>query len=241
LFPSQDWILFRPLLRKNKSLWRKKLKRIERLKSGGKNKEAFGEEWELFLSYPTDELSEEGDVLPTRLGNRIAAFEHYPYRRYGIDAITMWPRLVMVLPEEPKKAIESAKSGFDFFINCSALSCLSAFTVLVLPSPMGASKKVTAIIIGLILGFVFYRLSFGAATNWGETVKSAFDLYRLDLLKQMGVTLNRTEFSSAEEQDIWHELQWAMKYHYLPKECLVKFEFKADKPNKGKNSNPDPD
>jgi hypothetical protein len=83
-----------------------------------------------------------------------------------------------------------------------------------------------------------YQLSFAAATNWGETVKSAFDLYRLDLLGQMGVKLNKTEFSSAEEQDIWHELQWAMKYRYLPKECLVKFEFKPDKLNKNKDTKP---
>lgn len=62
--------------------------------------------------------SNPADILPTALGNAIAAFEDYPYTRYGIDAVALWPRLVPILKE--KKYLEfvaEQKAHFDFMLN----------------------------------------------------------------------------------------------------------------------------
>jgi hypothetical protein len=62
--------------------------------------------------------SNEEYVLPTSLGNTIAAFEHYPSTRYGIDAVALWPRLIPILQENKYiEFIAQQKAIFDFSLN----------------------------------------------------------------------------------------------------------------------------
>lgn len=62
------------------------------------------------------------DVLPTRLGNTIHAFEDYSDTRYGMDAVELWPRLVAKIDKEYLAVLDDAKASFDFMINSSVLS-----------------------------------------------------------------------------------------------------------------------
>lgn len=151
-------------------------------------------------------------ILPTRLGNSIRSFEHYVDREYGIDAVTLYPRLIAKIDKDYAAVIDDSKTSLDFMVNCSTLSLLLALSVL-LSGPGTAVFQldfrpliVWALeLLGLIvLAWLAYRGAIIRAVSWGDTVKSAFDLYRNALLPQLGYA--RTPESRTEERYIWDKV-----------------------------------
>ena len=61
-------------------------------------------------------------VLPTGFGNILRAAEAYPGGRYGIDAVSFWPRLFQLIPDEYKKAINETRNELSFFVNAAFLA-----------------------------------------------------------------------------------------------------------------------
>ena len=148
-------------------------------------------------------------VLPTRLGNVIRSFENYPRDQYGMSAITLWPRLVAVIPENYAGAIAESKTALDFLINSSLLAGVLSLAVLAFGSPVALSGeswislgfRLSAAFMLAVVSFLFYRLSISQAVAWGSLVRGAFDLYRWDLLERMGFGLKpRTPI---EERELW--------------------------------------
>jgi len=128
-------------------------------------------------------------LAPTLLGNVIAAFEAYPSRRYGIDGVYMWPRLLPVLNKE-KYAIfvEREKEGFDFFLNFSILSGVLAAESVLLRLFLGQPMFTWVALASGCVAFLFYYWgAVNCARNWGETIKTAFDLYRYQLAEQLAL------------------------------------------------------
>lgn len=152
-----------------------------------------------------------GLILPTRLGNAIRSFEYYSDREYGIDSVEIWPRLVSVIPTDYAVSIDDTKTTFDFMMNCSLLSAVLATAVFIVgvvyPSSLiSAGGFYWFIKIGalLCLSYFFYRLSINRAQAWGLLIKSAFDLYRWDLLKKLGY---QQQFVTREaEREHWREV-----------------------------------
>jgi hypothetical protein len=147
-------------------------------------------------------------VLPTRLGNVIRAFERYPAQAYGIDAIALWPRLIGKLDPAFAATIDEAKTSFDFMLNMSFLSGLTTLFILAIGIIFPLPLRWTFVwpLLGKLLFFalltvVFYYLSVNRAHDWGSQVKSAFDLYRFDLLKALGYL--QRPFSYQEERVLW--------------------------------------
>jgi MFS family permease len=68
--------------------------------------------------------SRESDVLPTRFGNAIRAFEVYPRDIYGADGVSIWLRLGTVIPKAFAEQIEGVRSQIDFLINCCMFSVI---------------------------------------------------------------------------------------------------------------------
>lgn len=151
--------------------------------------------------YPEED---EADIIPTRLGNTIASFERYPYRRYGIQAVAMWPRLVPILQKENFITfVENEKTVFDFLLNM-------AFLTLMLAVELGCLISLRSPLEGILLlaglsaaAFVFYGAAIVGAINWGLTVKVAFDLYRGRLRKALQV---REPATLEKEQADWQSL-----------------------------------
>jgi hypothetical protein len=158
--------------------------------------------------YPHDVDS----ILPTRLGNVIRSFETYSLWQYRLAAITMWPRLVAKIDKDYAAVIDDAKTSFDFMINGSTLSALLALLLgcaglyygLPLTSRWGFASWLSELLVSALFSCLFYALAIGRAAAWGDTVKSAFDLYRHDLLKQLGI--QRDPKNLSEERDLWTEL-----------------------------------
>ncbi len=155
-------------------------------------------------------------VLPTRLGNVIRSFETYPGQQYGMEAITLWPRLVAKIDKDYAPSIDDAKTAFDFMLNGSILSVLlTVLTVsagVIFGTPAASAPLTVRWILQSVafalLAYFLYRGSIGRARAWGGMVKGAFDLYRWALLDQLGYkSVPRTK---PEERDLWQEISHQM-------------------------------
>lgn len=148
-------------------------------------------------------------ILPTRFGNLFRAIEVYPRVIYGLDAIPAWPRLQAVMPEHARKMLADAKAQLDFCIN---LSLSGWFTALLYLGLAGAAERMPMYwvpVIAVVVGYGSYWLAGSAAMNFGHYVKAAFDLYRNELAKQLGLELPRAVDA---ERDMWRTVSRMMIY-----------------------------
>lgn len=157
----------------------------------------------IYYGFPFPDEPEE--VMPTRLGNILKNAEQYSYKRYDIDAVLLWPRLYAVLPENFMKSFESAKASLDFMLVVSSLSLLFAFItgiyLLVIQSAWWLF--LLCFLGGLVIARLAYQSALEAAITYGQLIKSAFDLYKAVLCKQLGYDQPK---SLAEEREFWRSL-----------------------------------
>jgi hypothetical protein len=192
------------------------------------------ESWR-FSEFPSDKES----VLPTHLGNAMAAWEHYPYRRYGMDAITMWPRLAPLLSRQVSEQIATAKARFDLLFNAIVLFLAwGVVRTTLLSWPDEGWTLAAWLVVCIVCALIAGRLSLAAASGYGETVKAAFDLHRLDLLKQMGVVVSSSALTVDDERKLWEQLQWGMKFRHVPNVTSVSPQTRS---GPGKDAEPPPD
>jgi len=159
------------------------------------------------------------ELLPSKLGNIIRAFEYYPDTRYNIETITVWPRLLAVLPKSRVEAINAEKSLMDFWLNLSLVLLISSlfwavaiWDTAIIFWPFG----ILVLIGGILLGYGAYRAAIPSAIAWGYEVRTAFDLYRSDLLRKLGI---QKPTSLSEEKSIWQKIFWFFAYaNYAKKE-----------------------
>jgi hypothetical protein len=160
----------------------------------------------------------EDAVLPTRFGNILRAAEGYANRRYGIDAVHMWPRLIHVIPEGYYEKVEQSNNSLAFLVNCSVLSFLFAiisvlasgyqyllwhlvgqgetellYFISITQPPHFYRDRIIAYLVvalgSLILSRLFHAGAFPVVREYGDMIRSCFDLFRFDLLKQMSLPL----------------------------------------------------
>lgn len=162
-------------------------------------------------------------ILPTSLGNVIRSFEDYSEREYKIDSIVMWPRLIAKIDKEYATSIDDGKTAFDFMINASALSATLASSILLAgllsTSPLSSISSLIYWLVEILafatLSYWLYLLSIPRAAAWGSMVKGAFDLYRGDILKQLGYKRPLTTIE--DERDLWDKISLQMIYGDPPK------------------------
>ena len=168
-------------------------------------------------------------VLPTKLGNVIRSFENYPRRQYKMAAITLYPRLISIVDKDYLAQIDNAKSAFDFMINCSVLSAVLALSVLVAgllyPIPFSAAQFgifwFIKIALFFFLSWGFYVSSIGRASEWGDLVKGAFDLYRWKLLEQLGFKTAPRNMDA--ERALWETISAQIIYGDRPNARLWEY------------------
>lgn len=175
-------------------------------------------------------------VMPTRLGNTIRSFEHYSNLQYGIEAIVLWPRLIAKISKEYIVAIDDAKASFDFMINSSLLSAVLFLTILgvglLYPFHLNSFPLrlfwLLKVLVFATLCYLFYLGSISRASAWGSLIKGAFDLYRGELLKQLGYSRILTE--PEEEYKLWNKISRNMLFgklnldqnlKYAPSSCIA--------------------
>jgi hypothetical protein len=171
------------------------------------------------------------DLMPTQLGNVLRASEMYAYERYAIEEITIWPRLMPVLPPEIVSQIEEKNNHFMFLINSAFMAYLNAlisflFGILglpviifhdflrpILPRPnsflyigFDFIPPVGFLVISILLGsfgYMLYLIAVNVAEDFGMSICASFDLYRVNLLRQFNWPRPKT---LEEERDLWRDI-----------------------------------
>jgi hypothetical protein len=135
-----------------------------------------------------------------------------------MDAVTTWSRLIAKIDPNYAASIDDAKTSFDFMVNLSLLSAISLsmqlaagfFYLKPFASPDDLWNWLLRLALTASLAWWFYRLSISRAAAWGETVKGAYDLYRKDLLTQLGFDVKLT--TRQQERSFWDKISLQMLY-----------------------------
>lgn len=160
------------------------------------------------------------NVSPTRIGNVFQSSAVYIKDRYNIEGGVMWPRLVHIFPAAFLKNLEEKHNYFSFLLNSSLLAGILGWvglgTGLVeivsqwirkIWNPyrmlqLGDPTNLVIVSIAFIgFSYMFYRLAINAAEDYSQIVCSGFDLYRRDLLSQMGILPEGDYF--LDEKQLW--------------------------------------
>ena len=183
---------------------------------------------QLDLRFPFSEKA----ILPTGFGNILRAAEAYASDRYGIDSVRLWPQLVHVIPDSYYEKVEQSNNGLAFLINCSVLSLLLGLMSIFAAGyqyylmRMAQQKKTQLLhfvfveskprvylertylygvvfVFALGLFFFFYRGSFPLVMQYGNMIRSSYDLFRMQLLTALSLELPE---DSNEERDTWSKV-----------------------------------
>jgi hypothetical protein len=166
----------------------------------------------------------DSDILPTAFGNRIRAFEFYPKTVYGGDSISLWPRLLTVIPSDYLAQLADARSVVDFAINTSLVclimaSLLAARSVEMLlniydPSyTLTTAQSILVTVILAALSHLTYLLAANRSSLWGEFIKASFDCYLGTLATQLGYVLPE---SDADRREFWKRFSKRALYMRAP-------------------------
>ena len=79
--------------------------------------------------------------MPTNIGNVMRAAQSRPYDKYGLDAATVWPRLLLLLPATTRQEFEGAQIALSASVATLIYSLgffgFAVFTPLAIPIALG--------------------------------------------------------------------------------------------------------
>lgn len=182
--------------------WRKMLQekeaRLELLQQGLSGRSLAERKEHLRLDAELALYPEWNHLMPTPIGNLLRAAEEYPYNRYGLDAIIVWPHLWLLLPEPTQQELSTARRQLDRAAQLFGWGMLfwiwTYFTWWAAP----------VVIITLLIAY--FRM-IQCATLYSTLIRTAFDLHRFELYEQMRWPLPT---KSADELALGKELT-----HYI--------------------------
>jgi hypothetical protein len=148
-------------------------------------------------------------LLPTPFGNVLRSFEVYPRYMYGFEAIDGWERMLAAIPKDYLELIDAARSQVDFWVNLGVVFILLQIEYIVLAFLTGTQLQWWVVLLFIALGTIAPLRATSAAREWGDFVKSAFDVYRFKLLESLGIDLPRNR---EEEKALWNKYSQAIIY-----------------------------
>jgi hypothetical protein len=163
--------------------------------------------WHLDRFYPEKaEL-----LLPTRVGNAIRAFERHSNIRWGLDGVAIWPRIELLLSSDERELLVDAKINFYVFINAALGAALVGVSLIVdeavyAPQP---SSYWALYAIPFVVAYLLYRAAIGPASDWGDCVRSSYDLHRLEIYEKLGV---RAPKSFSDERKLATKVNMVLLY-----------------------------
>ncbi|MEU9271990.1 hypothetical protein AB0E04_42295 [Streptomyces sp. NPDC048251] len=115
---------------------------------------------------------------PTHMGDRVAAVETRVHHEYGIDLVSAWPRLWLVLTDAERGEVVAARGLFDAKVVQAAWACGYLLLALV---------WWPAAVVGLVVGASAWWDGRTAITEYADLVESVVDLRRRELAVAAGV------------------------------------------------------
>ena len=151
--------------------------------------------------YPQDETA----LRPTRLGNTLAAGAEYPWTIYAMDGMLWWSHLTPVLPSYVSDPMEGAQARLLGLLNLSLVFGVIACEAVVVLGLVGQqwTAALGVAVAGGVLAWLGYHAAVSQALEVTSQIRVAFNLYRQEILKQMGLAIPKTV---AEERALWHTL-----------------------------------
>lgn len=148
--------------------------------------------------YPVDD----GQVLPTLLGNAIRRFEEYGYDRYRLDAVTMWNPLASVVPDTVRKRVDTSRVGVDFFVSLiyGHLILAACGVAALAAAPHHPTGPALAIAVPAVLIPLWYRLAVEATDEWAAAFRGLVDIGRKPLADALGLAMPAT---LEQERQMW--------------------------------------
>lgn len=142
-------------------------------------------------------------LLPTGLGNVLRSAEDRAGIRYGVETVTIWPRLFAVLPKDVQESIEDEVVQLDVSSRLAVTWSLTAVTgsALLALHPVAAwTHPGWLLLVASLWGLAWlsYRAAIESALAHGLDVEVAIDLHR-DLVVQ-AMRLAPTERLSQERR-----------------------------------------
>lgn len=130
--------------------------------------------------YPTEaEL-----LMPTQLGNVLRAAEESAGGRYGLDSMTVYPRMY---PCVSRKLDTAIRHQLDLLDTTGAL-CVSFGAVVLATTPILLIRRDLWGVLPVIftaLAWLAYQGAVRAARDHGELLATAFDLHRFDMIEHL--------------------------------------------------------
>ena len=142
----------------------------------------------------------EAFLLATAFGNTVRAFEVYSRVAYGLDAVAGWSRLLAVVPKDFRRLLDDAKAQVDFWVNLWFLTLLASPLPCAIAVWQHSWKLGWLTVAALLFAWLSAARARNGALDWGDLVKAAFDVYRVDLCHKLGY---RLPISQKEERAFW--------------------------------------
>jgi hypothetical protein len=143
-------------------------------------------------------------VLPTALGNALAATEGAVWRRYGIKMTALWTQFAATAKDDAPafQTLKQERAARDILVNTAFVLAVFGGEGLVFFTVLGRNVDVLLSLIAIGAAFVAYRVAVVKARAWGDAVETAFDLHRGKLAEALQL-LPATTLS--EERARWQE------------------------------------
>lgn len=163
----------------------------------------------IYATYP----AEPGDAQATRLGNIDAAVHSYARLRYQINFGLFWPRLFQVLPERTVKMLTGSRASMVMMLVIVTLAAAYSLVAPAILIARGAPWQTRLIYTlgGLTVAALAYSAALAYAATFAEQQRSAVDLYRGELRKQLGL-LESASLSSERER--WRSAEQLIVQNY---------------------------
>ncbi|WP_329476675.1 hypothetical protein OG555_34000 [Kribbella sp. NBC_01484] len=155
-----------------------------------------------------DYPSEEAELMPSALGNRIRAFERYGNARFGLDILILWYEFVGAAEDQVREQIEAARQGVEVFLAGSVVFALFAFASLVpLVNPdtwrTDGLPLVAAGLAGIVASVLTCRRAVAQTGDWGAAVTALVNTNRGKVAAAFGFVLPQ---SLEQERKLWRML-----------------------------------
>jgi hypothetical protein len=207
-------------------------KRLAETKKQDRSSAKYKELWYWLRMFPLDDNGDPIAKRPTILGNVLEGYEEYPERRYGMDAIFYWYRLMPKLPESFLKQMDQYWAEAD----CMIYSSFAGLVIGLVYSILAIVKWILSSAINLgdvisttnlntlnsvpavgsslgwaigcfIGGYIVYRFSIPLHRRNGEYFKATFDVYRGSIIEISKI--------SPEEKEAWQKAWAYLQYMYI--------------------------
>jgi hypothetical protein len=140
--------------------------------------------------YPVDD----GQVVPTRLGNAIRRLEEYGYQRFRLDSQTLWYELTAVAPEEARNQVDQARTTVDFLV-CLLYGHLLVAACALAGLATGGHRPVLLLAVAVasvLASAAWYRVAVVATDDWAAAVRGLVNLGRKPLCDALGLGMPAT-------------------------------------------------